>query len=107
MPPPDEPPDDLVSTATDYWGRTVSVSEDSVAHIAERHPEIRPEDLPVAIQRADKRSKRNPRSDRETLWKRDLGPARWFCVVVAYEGRIGRVKTAYGSSKGPREADLI
>lgn len=106
----DDPPDDLIATAVDYWGRAVMLTQERLDHVVERHSEIRPGDITQAVQRADTRTNsRNRRVGREILWcrSRDFGPAQWLCVVVAYEGRVGQVKTAYANGKGPREADRI
>lgn len=96
-----QPPDDLVASCTDFWGRTVTITASSLAHIAEGHPEIRPKDVQLAVQKADKRTRGN-RPGTEVLWAKGRpGGAKWIRVVVAYGGPVGTVKTAFDSTKGP------
>lgn len=102
--------DRLLGTATDMRGRSVSFTTDRLAHIHIGHPEVRPEDVIKAIQIADKRTRkrgRNRHPDREMLWAKGPGPAANFVVVVEYDGRVGRVVTAYGSKKGPDPSALL
>jgi hypothetical protein len=75
-------------------------------HITDGHPEVRLPDLKRAVATAEKRT-RGRYAGTEKLWARNLGPARWFTVVVAYEGRVGRVRTALGNTKDPRAGELI
>jgi hypothetical protein len=103
-----KPPDDLIATMTDAKGRTVWLTQKCWDHIVTEHRESRTqlESLKKTVQTADQRTKGNfPGS--EKLWARDFGPSRWFTVVVAYEGRVGRVCTAIPSKKGPKEQELI
>jgi hypothetical protein len=102
---PEDPPDDLKHTVTDYKGRAVEVTERGLRHINTGHSEVRPADLLKAIQVADTRTKGRGRV--ELLWARNVGPSRWLVVRVAYEGGVGRVATAHASKKGPREEDLL
>lgn len=101
-----EVPDDLIATMTDPQGRTVWLTQRGWDHAQTGHPEIRLPDLKRAVETAEKRT-RGRFVDTEKLWARGVGPARWLVVVVAYEGRVGRVKTALAHTKDPRAGDLI
>jgi hypothetical protein len=103
-----KPPDDLLATMTDPQGRTVWLTEERWKHIIDGHPEVERhlDGLKRCVQTAEKRSKGN-RKGAEKLWARNIGPAKWFCVVVGYEGRTGSIRTALPVTKGPREGDLI
>ena len=50
---------------------------------------------------------RGRQRDREVLYAANLGPAAWLAVVVVYDGGVGRIITAFGSKRGPKEAELI
>ena len=102
----EDPPDDLIATITDYKGRTVWLTQERMDHIQVGHPEVRAEHVKRALETADRRSKGN-RPTTEKLWARNIPPAKWFTVVVAYEGRLGRVKTAIPSSDDPKTGELI
>lgn len=54
-----------------------------------------------AVETADKRTEGHFEGS-EKLYARNLGPARWLVVVVAYAGRTGRVRTAYPQTKEPK-----
>ena len=101
MPDADPPSQELAATIVDRKGRSVLVTHERCRHIAEGHPEVRLPDVICAVERAEVGTTGRTTDD-ERLWARDIGPARWFVVVVAYSGRVGRVKTAYASTKGPR-----
>lgn len=103
---PEEPPDDLLWTTTDPKGRTVVLTQERLDHIHDGHREVRAENIKKAVETADKRTKGN-RSGIEKLWARNLPPAKWFTVVVAYEGRVGKVITALGVSKDPKSEELL
>lgn len=40
---------------------------------------------------------------RERLYRRDIGPSRWLFVVVSFEQTPGRVITALGNRKDPKQ----
>lgn len=40
---------------------------------------------------------------RERLHRRDVGPSRWLFVVVSFEQTPGRVITALGNRKDPKQ----
>ncbi|HEY0226938.1 MAG TPA: hypothetical protein VGC05_11230 [Mycobacterium sp.] len=101
-----EPPDDLLWTTTDTKGRTVVLTQERLDHIHDGHREVRAENIKKAVEAAEKRTKGN-RPHREKLWARNLPPAKWFTVVVAYEGRVGKVITALGVSKDPKSEELL
>ena len=103
-----EPPDDLMAAMTDSRGRAVWLTEERWQHIVDGHKEVERhlDVLKQCVQTAEKRSKgRYPGA--EKLWVQDVGPSKWFCVVVRYEGRIGTIKTALPVKRGPRQGDLI
>jgi hypothetical protein len=77
-------------------------------HVARRHPELDGCELAIttAIETALARCRGHQR-DREVLYAPNLGPAAWLAVVVAYDGGVGKVVTAFGSKRGPRSTDLI
>ena len=90
----------LLFTAVDPRGRIVSFSQKQRDHIDEEHAEVKNLDVRRCIEQAQARTRGNfPGA--ELLWTRNLGPTRWMVVLVAYDGRVGRVITAYGSKKGP------
>src|SRR3954454_1855889 len=91
----------------DRWGRVVGCASASLEHIAEGHPEVRPGDVQAAVESADQRTRGRGPGSRELLWASKVGPARWMVVVVSYRQNRGFVVTAYGSTKGPPEADKI
>ncbi|MGO9321554.1 MAG: hypothetical protein ACLQBY_12225 [Solirubrobacteraceae bacterium] len=103
-----KPPDDLLATMTDPRGRTVWLTEERWKHIIEGHPEVERHlsVLKKCVETAEKRTRGNYK-DTEKLWARNIGPAKWFFVVVRYEGRTGAVRTALAATKGPRQGDLI
>jgi len=103
----DLPPDVLEGTR-DPWGRTVRLKESAMRHIAKRHPELEGCEMPIttAVENAFERS-RTRHDGREILWAANLGPAAWLAVVIAYDGEIGEVITAYGNKKGPKSEDRI
>jgi len=103
---PQDPPDDLIATVTDYKGRTVWLTQERMNHIQENHREVRADHIKRALETADTRTQGN-RPNTEKLWARNIPPAKWFTVVVAYEGRLGRVKTAIPSSDDPKTGELI
>jgi hypothetical protein len=101
-----EPPSDLIATMIDPMGRTVWLAQRSWDHVTTEHPEVRLAELKRAVETAEKRTS-GKFAGTEKLWARNLGPAKWLTVVVAYEGRVGRVRTALGSTKDPRERDVL
>lgn len=84
------------------------LSRKAMDHIERGHSELYGCEMAVmtAIETALARC-RGKRRGREVLYAPNLGPTAWLAVVVAYDGSNGRVVTAFGSKKGPREADLI
>lgn len=103
-----KPPDDLMAAMTDSWGRAVWLTEERWQHIVDGHKEVERhlDVLKRCVQTAEKRSRgRYPGA--EKLWVQNVGPSKWFCVVVRYEGRTGTIKTALPVKRGPRQGDLI
>jgi hypothetical protein len=105
---PQKPPDDLIATMTDPKGRTVLLTQERWEHILEGHPELARHlgTLKKCVELAESRTRGNF-PDVEKLWARNIGPAKWFTVVVRYEGRIGTIRTAIAVTKGPRQGDLL
>jgi hypothetical protein len=103
-----KPPDDLIATMTDPKGRTVWLTQERWEHIIEGHPEVgrHLKSLKKCVQTAEKRTK-GRYDGTEKLWACNLGPAKWFFVLVAYEGRTGTVRTALADGRGPRQGDEI
>lgn len=98
----------LFTNLTDFRGRTVWLTEERWKHVIEGHPEVE-RHLPAlkkCVEAAEKRT-RGKYEGTEKLWARNIGPAKWFFVVVRYEGRIGTIRTALAATKGPRQGDLI
>lgn len=98
----------VLEAARDRQGRIVRLTEKGMKHVARSHRELDGCEIAIAtaIENAEFRC-RSKRPGREVLYASNLGPARWLAVVVAYDGTQGEVITAYGSKKGPQEADLI
>jgi hypothetical protein len=105
---PAKPPDDLIATMIDPQGRTVWLTRERWEHIIDGHREVERHlpGLKQCVEKAEKRT-RGKYEDTEKLWVRNVGPAKWFSVLVRYEGRTGTVRTAYADGKGPRQGDLI
>lgn len=80
------PPRELVATVIDCRGRSVSLTRSTCEHIELGHPEIRERDVSRALAHAKIRTR--GKGVVEKLWARDLGPARWLVVVVAYSGPL-------------------
>ncbi len=103
-----KPPDDLMATMIDPRGRTVWLTERAWKHIVEQHQEVEthPDWLKKCVETAEMRTRGNYEGA-EKLWAQNLGPSKWFCVVVRYEGRIGTIRTALAVKRGPRQGDQI
>jgi len=84
------------ATVTDPSGRTVVLSVERWTHVVTRHPELRPyrADVLAAVQRRTIRI-RGRRPHEEWYYRRGVGPSRWLKVVVAYEGAVGEIRTAF------------
>lgn len=91
----------------DTLGREILVTTERLGHVRERHPEVAEDDVVVAIVQADRRTRPQP-GRRERLWAAGVGPARYLVVVVEFEtANAGRLVTAFASSKGPRQSELL
>jgi hypothetical protein len=86
----------------------VWLTQERWEHILEGHPEVERHlaGLKKCVETAEKRT-RGRYEDTENLWVRKIGPAKWFSVLVRYEGRTGTVRIALGVTRGPRQGDLI
>jgi hypothetical protein len=101
-------PPGVLEATRDRKGRLVMLGENAMKHIERGHPELRGAELAIvrAIEEAWIRT-RTPNTNREKLYARNLGPAPWLAVVVAYSGGAGRVITAYPDKRGPKKVDRI
>lgn len=92
----------------DRQGRTVRITDSSMHHIVQGHPELDGHELAIstAIETATVRcrGRRNGREvhGREVHFAQGLGRAAWLAVVIQYDGMQGEVITATGSD-GPRD----
>lgn len=89
----------------DRQGRKVALTDVRWTHIVEGHPELDVHKRAVlrAIATADRsRPGRFPGSI--VLYARNLGPARFLAVVVAYDEGNGTVLTAYPQSNEPKRS---
>jgi hypothetical protein len=98
-------PPGVLEAARDRKGRRVSLSEKAMRHIEEGHREMRGAELMIlsAIEEAWIRTR--AQKNREKFYARNLGPAAWLVVVVAFSGGEGRVITAYPDKRGPKKVD--
>ena len=101
-------PPGVVEATKDAQGRLVLLPQSAMDHVARRHPELDGCELAIttAVETALARC-RGRQPGREVLYAPNLGPAAWLAVVVAYDGRVGKIITAFGSKRGPKDADLI
>ncbi len=87
---------------TDPSGRTAILSAERWVHITTRHPELRPHRVDV-LEAVRSPTSRVPgrRPDEEWYYRRGAGPSRWLKVVVAYEGAVGEIRTAFARRAFP------
>lgn len=88
----------------DSAGRTVVLTEERWEHILDGHPIVDGHDLALetTVERCDVVCDGSRGAVR--IYGRNLGPSRWFVVVVAYASDgTGKVLTAYPSKKDPPE----
>lgn len=100
MPPPQQ---QIIASTTDGLGRTIVLTAERWEHIVDGHPEL--DGLELAVMRAVETADITVDGNKPGTMKhcaKDLGPARYLSVVVAYEGNMGMVRTAYPQSKEPR-----
>ena len=90
------------ATVTDPSGRTVVLSVERWTHVVTRHPELRPyrADVLAAVRRPTIRIW-GRRPHEEWYYRRGVGPSRWLKVVVAYEGAVGEIRTAFARRGNP------
>ena len=87
---------------TDPSGRSVALSPERWVHITTRHPELHSYRADVlAAVRSPTRRIRGRRPDEEWFYRRGAGPSRWLKVVVAYEGAVGEIRTAFARRAFP------
>lgn len=93
---------EVIRAVRDRLGRTVLLTQERMDHIVRRHRRLDGHELAIirAVETADMRCEGNDPGTEE-LYAQNLGPARWLCVVVAYEGVGGRIRTAYPHKKEP------
>ena len=87
---------------TDPSGRSVVLSLERWAHITTRHPELQANrnDVLAAVRHPTIRM-RGRRLDEEWYYRLGVGPSRWLKVVVAYEGTVGEIRTAFARRAFP------
>lgn len=93
----------------DGAGRTVVLTEKGVRHIVRRHRILDGHELAImrAVEDADMTCKGNDPGT-EVHWRRNLGPAAWLAVVVAYDDqRQGTIRTAFPSRRPPKEENRL
>lgn len=93
---------EVIRAVRDRAGRTVVLTQERMDHVVRRHRMLDGHELAImrAVETAEIRCRGNDLSSEE-LYARNLGPAHWLCVVVAYEGVRGRIRTAYPHRKDP------
>jgi hypothetical protein len=68
------------------------------------HPEMAGHlDAVVATLQAPEHVEPDSSARRERLYRRGVGPSRWLLVVVSFEQTPGRVITAIGNRKDPKQ----
>ena len=84
------------AAVADPSGRSVVLSAERWMHITTRHPELHPhrDDVLEAVRRPTSQVP-GRRPDEEWYYRRGVGPSRWLKVVVAYEGTVGEIRTAF------------
>jgi hypothetical protein len=98
----------VLATVIDVDGRAVELTEERWAHIVGAeppgagHPELAQHLDPVlrAVQAPDHRLA-GRRDGEEWFYREGAGPSRYLKVVVAYDGREGRIITAFGRRSMP------
>lgn len=93
----------------DRAGRTVLLTEEGRRHIVKGHPILDGWELAImrAVEDADETCRGN-KPGREIHWAKQLGPARWLAVVVAYDRRgRGMIVTAFPSRRPPKIENRI
>lgn len=98
----------VIAQVQDRRLRTVILRQKGMDHIVEQHDELDGHELMImrAVETADRRHEGNfPGA--EVLVAEGLGPARYFCVVVAYKGVQGEILTAHPDTDGPKTAELL
>jgi hypothetical protein len=95
-------PPGVLDLITDHVRREVTLTEARWRHIVKGHPAMEGLELAVkrAVENADQKSRGNGENI-EVLYGKNLGPARWLAVVVAYDGARGDILTAYPQTKDP------
>lgn len=101
-------PEGVIRAVKDPLGRVVYLTENTMRHIARRHPEMDGRDLAIgtAIERMFHRCRGNS-PKREMLFTPNIGPTAWLVVIVAYDDKVGSVITAYGQKSGPKVEDVL
>jgi hypothetical protein len=87
---------------TDPTGRSVVLSKERWGHITTRHPELRTfrAEILEAVRRPTIRV-RGKRPGEEWFYLLGVGPSRSLKVVVAYEGAVGQIRTAFARRAVP------
>jgi hypothetical protein len=101
-----ELPPGVMQVVRDYAGRLVTLTQERWDHIVKGHPAMDGLEMAVkcALENADVVGEGNAPGS-EVIYGRNLGPARFLAVVVAYEQTNGFILTAYPQNKEPKAAD--
>ncbi len=93
----------ILAQAQDASGRIVVLTDVRWEHIVNGHKALDGYELAVmrAVETADT-SRQGNFAGATVLYARDLGPARWLAVVVAYKRGRGEIITAYPHTKEPK-----
>jgi hypothetical protein len=98
----------VLATVIDVDGRSVELTEERWAHIVGAephragHPELsRHRDAVLRAVRAPDHRLAGHRDGEEWFYLEGAGPSRFLKVVVAYDGRVGRIITAFGRRSMP------
>lgn len=93
---------EIIRAVRDRGGRAVVLTQERMDHIVRRHRKLDGHELAImrAVETADIRCRGNDAKSEE-LYARNLGPSRWLCVVVGYEGVRGHIRTAYPHRRDP------
>jgi hypothetical protein len=101
-------PPGVLEMCRDRRGRQIALTESRWDHIIRGHRALEQLEgaVKAAVETADIRRPGNGEGI-EVLYGRNLGPAAWLAVVVAFDGLRGTILTAYPQAKEPKEEDRL
>jgi hypothetical protein len=100
-------PPGVLAITKDHAGRDITLTAERWSHIVKGHPAMMGLEMAVkrALENADEIGRGNG-PNIEIIYGRNLGPARWLAVVVAYEEHnAGFILTAYPQTKDPKASE--